>query len=243
MKSKLRPWAFGLILIALLTGCIPGTATSITGSGIVITREVDLIGFNKVAASHKFQVDIRQGEVFSVVIRIDDNLKKHLEVVKENSTLKIGLNPDRNYDIREATMEAVVTMPELTGISLSGISRSTVTGFRSTQALAVDVSGASSVSGNIEAGDARFNISGGSQVALTGSVEDVNIRASGSSEVDLTEFPVVDASVHASGASRVTVYASGQLETDASGGSRVYYLGDPELGRIHTSGGASLHRK
>jgi hypothetical protein len=243
MKSKLRPWTIGLILIALLTGCIPGTATSITGSGIVITREVDLTGFIKVAASHKFQVDIRQGEVFSVVIRIDDNLKKYLEVVKQDSTLKIGLDPDRTYDIQDATMEATVTMPELSGVSVSGVSRGTVTGFRSTHALAVDVSGASSLNGDIEAGDARFNISGGSQVALTGSVEDVNIRASGSSEIDLKEFPVVDASVHASGASRVTVYASGQLETDASGGARVYYLGDPELGTIHTSGGASLERK
>jgi hypothetical protein len=80
-------------------------------------------------------------------------------------------------------------------------------------------------------------------VTLTGSAEDVSIHTSGSSEVDLAEFLAVDADGHVSGASRVTVHASGQLNANASGGSRVYYLGDPTLGRPYTSGSASIQRK
>ena len=49
IKSKLIPWAFGLVLIALLAGCTPGSAISITGSGNVITREEDLTDFDRVA--------------------------------------------------------------------------------------------------------------------------------------------------------------------------------------------------
>jgi len=126
---------------------------------------------------------------------------------------------------------------------LSGISYGTVTGFRSSQALDVDLSGSSSLNGDIEAGDARFNVSGSSQVTLTGSAEGVSIHASGSSEADLSEFSAVDADAHVSGSSRVTVHASGRLDADASGGSRVYYLSDPMLGRTHTSGSASIQRK
>jgi hypothetical protein len=243
MKSKLRYWAFGLVLIALLVGCVPSNRISIIGSGDVITREVELTNFDRVAASQSFKVDIQQGESFSVVLRIDDNLEKYLEVVKQDSTLKIGLDPDWTYDIQDATMEASVTMPELSGVSVSGVGRGMVTGFRSTQALDVNVSGASSLSGDIEAGDVHFNISGSSQVILTGSAEDVSVDASGSSEVDLTEFPTVDADVQLSGASRVIVRASGQLDAEASGGSWVYYLGDPMLGKTHTSGGGSIQAK
>jgi len=96
MQDKLRIWALGLVLIVLLVGCTPSSAISITGSGNVITRTVDLTNFDRVAVSHAFKVDIRQGEAFSVVVRIDDNLEKYLEMGKQGSTLKIGFKPDRS---------------------------------------------------------------------------------------------------------------------------------------------------
>jgi len=80
-------------------------------------------------------------------------------------------------------------------------------------------------------------------VTLNGSAEDVSINASGSSELDLTMFPADDADVHTSGSSQVTVHASGRLDAEVSGSSRIYYLGDPTLGRTHTSGSASIERK
>ena len=58
----------------------------------------------------------------------------------------------------------------------------------------------------------------------------------------LGETPA-DANVEASGASEVTVNASGRLDADASGASDVYYLGSPILGRIDTSGASSVERK
>jgi hypothetical protein len=131
----------------------------------------------------------------------------------------------------------------LTGVSVSGVSSATITGFRSTLALEVNVSGISSLSGDIEAGDASIDVSGSSQLALTGSAEAVSIQASGSSVVELAKFTVVDADVHISGSSEVTVFASGRLDGEATGGSTIFYLGDPTLGRTHTSGGSSILAK
>ena len=54
------------------------------------------------------------------------------------------------------------------------------------------------------------------------------------------DFVVEDADVEVSGASRATVYVTGRLDVDASGASRVDYLGDPILGRIDTSGASSV---
>jgi hypothetical protein len=51
---------------------------------------------------------------------------------------------------------------------------------------------------------------------------------------------VADASVEASGGSEVTVNVSGRLDADASGGSRVFYLGSPALGKIDESGGSTV---
>jgi hypothetical protein len=229
------------LAVTLLAGC--SNAISIAGSGDLVTREEAIAGFDKVDASHSFKVEVRQGEAFSVIVRVDDNLVKHLRVVKQGSTLKIGLKPNRIYNIRRATMQAVVTMPELTGLDLSGASQARVTGFKSTQALDVDLSGASHLRGDIEAGNARFDLSGASEATLTGSAQDVTIDASGASEIDLTDFPVADAKIELSGGSEAIVKPSGRLDVNASGGSDIYYLGSPTRGEIDTSGGSSVKPK
>ena len=209
-----------------------------TGSGNVVTEEFDLTGFDKVDASYGFSVSISQGDTFGVEVSIDDNLVEYLRVEKQGSTLKIGLAPGRDYIGTGATAE--VTMPELTGLELSGGTRGTVSGFKSSRGLTVDVSGGSRLSGDIEAGDARFDVSGGSRVTLSGSAEDGMIDAAGASRVDLADFPVGDANVEASGASKVTVNASGRLDADASGASEITYLGSPALGTIDSSSGSSV---
>ncbi len=221
-----------------LSGLIPASGDVIQGSGTLVTEEFDLSGFDMVDVSHAARVTISQGDTFSVVVSIDDNVLEYLQVEKQGSTLKIGLDPRHNYRDTRATAE--VTMPELTGLALSGASRGTIGGFKSSRDLNVDASGASRLSGDIEAGDARFELSGASRVTLTGSAEDLVIGASGGSTVDLADFLVADANVEASGASDVTVNASGRLDVDASSGSRVTYLGSPTLGTIDSSSGSSV---
>jgi hypothetical protein len=259
MESKNRNvWIIVVVVLVVLCCCLLAAvgvaagwltkwavdwgAPSITGSGNIVTQEETFTGFDKVEVSNAFKVDIRQGETFNVVIRVDDNLVQYLEVVKRGSMLKIGLEPG-GHNVRNAIMEAEVTMPELTGLKLSGASHGTISGFKSTKALDVDVSGASRLRGDIEAGDARFDVSGASQVTLRGSAQDVKVNASGASTVELGSLPANDANVEASGASNVTVNVSGKLDAEASGASNVYYLGSPTLGRVKTSGASSVSRK
>ena len=237
-----------VVAVPLLTACCPipdlstlfGGDISITGSGNVVTRDFDLSGFDQVDVSHAFDVDISRGDTFGVVVRVDERVEEYLEVVKQGRTLKIGLTP-RSYSMEDVrTMEAEITMPELTGLELSGASRGIIGGFDSTEGLTVEVSGASHLMGDIQAGDVRFAVSGASRVTLSGSAEDVIIDASGASRVDLADFPVEDANVAASGASQVTVNASGRLDVNASGASQVKYLGSPSLGSVDASDSSSV---
>jgi hypothetical protein len=112
-----------LVLVALLAGC---GLVSTTGSGNVVTQEETITGFDTVEISQGFTVDISQGDAFSVVVRVDDNLVQYLRVVKQDSTLKIGL--DRNRSYKDATLQAEVTMPELTSLTLNSGSHATVSG-------------------------------------------------------------------------------------------------------------------
>jgi serine/threonine-protein kinase len=198
-----------LIVTTLLAGC--GLLSPISGSGNVVTQEEAITGFEKLDVSHGFNVDISQGDTFSVIIRADDNLIEHVRVVKEGSTLKIGLKPGRNYRLEDVTLEADITMPEL---------------------IVADLAGGSHLGGDIETGDVTLNLSGGSHVTLSGSAGDITVDASGGSHAKLAGLAVVDANVEATGGSHATVNSSGRLDAVARGGSHVTYLGSPSLGTM-----------
>lgn len=233
--------ALGVVLVAAL---VAGCATiSIEGSGNVVSTSEEFTGFDRVSASHSFEVEIHQSESYGVVVRVDDNIVQHLQVVMRGSTLEIGLKPGNTYNINDATLEAEVSLPELTGLELSGSSDATVTGFASLKDLTVELSGSSSLEGEIDAGDVRIEASGSSDVKLSGLVRDLTVNASGSSEIQLADFVVDDADIEASGGSEVMVNAGGTLTVNASGGARVTYLGNPTQGSVETSGGASVERR
>lgn len=228
--------------LVLLASCTP-PITIIRPSGNVVTQEPDLAGFDALEVSHSFRVDVTQGELFHVLLRVDENVLNHLDVRRQGDTLRIGLEPGVGYSTSDLLLEAEVTMPEVTGLVLSGASRTTLDGFRSSRRLEVNVSGASYLTGEIECEDAELEVSGASHVTLDGSAGDIRINASGASSVDLEAFPVDNARVQASGASNVTIDASGTLDAEASGASHIFYVGSPDLGDVDTSGASSVRPK
>jgi len=170
--------------LALFVSCTADNELiSINGSGKVVIQEETITEFDKVNVSDVFKVNIRQGDAFQVVIRIDDNLIQYLEVIKREKTLKIGLDDSHNYDVKKdyTTLQADVAMPGLIGLDLSLAGECTLTGFKSTKELDVKMSGTSTLRGDIEAGDVRFDVSWASGVVLSGSARDVAIDASESS--------------------------------------------------------------
>ena len=92
-----------------------------------------------------------------------------------------------------------------------------------------EASGASYISGDIEISGGIFNISGASVIDLEGYASDISIDASGASHADLASFSASNATVDISGASVANVNASGTIDGDVSGASRLTYLGDPAL--------------
>ena len=107
----------------------------------------------------------------------------------------------------------------------------------------LEASGASRVTGSIAAGDAEFDVSGASTVTLAGSANDIVVDASGASHVGLGDFPVNNAEVKLSGASRATVNLSGRLDVDLSGASNLSYIGEPTMGDISISGASTISSK
>ena len=210
------------------------------GSGDLETQKYDLEDFTSLDVSHAFQVTVTQSDSFSVSVTADDNVLEFVEVELRGNTLHIGI--DRAGGVN-ATLRATITMPQLRGIVASGASKVNISGFRSEAEVTLEVSGASTITGDLESGDVDLEVSGASTIELDGSAEDLVADVSGASRLQMDEFQVTDADLDISGASKVTVKLEGTLSADVSGASKLTYIGEPTLGDISVSGASTIQRE
>lgn len=254
-----------MVLIIVIAAAVVVSALYVTGTWPfrkTITREEDFTDFTIVDVGSAFHVEITQSNSFSIKIIANENVMDHIEVTKTDETLTIGI--EQGFQILAVTLRADITMPELHELRFSGATQGTATGFSSTHNLSLTLSGASSLNPDISAGylditvsgasrldgdltaseDAELIIEGASTVDLTGGAEDLQVGyCSGGSVLELTNFPVNDADVNVSGASTATVRLDGRLDADVSGASHLYYIGNPTMGDIVTSGDSTVSEK
>jgi len=263
MKKGLIPVIWVLTLAAILA--LPGCNGTI-GSGEVITEKKDFSNFTSLDISSAFEVDITQSSTYSVVISADESLFDYIEVSQTGSKLKILLSPRHiftDFTLGKRVLKAEISMASLHGLEISGASKGTVTGFKSASPLRVnasgatslklinivagdtecEVSGASKLTGNMTVGKADFIVSGASSMEVSGVANQMEIEVSGASRADLEEFRVGNVDVTLSGASEATVYVNEILNLEVSGASRLYFVGNPQLGETNISGASTIKHK
>jgi hypothetical protein len=208
-----------LIAIVFLLGLFPFGVT--VGSGNLQTQQENFSGFTAVNVNSGFRVHITYGSTYSVAVTSDDNLLDHIDVTQSGDTLTIRTKPA--FYLR-GTLRAEISMPDLQELQLSGGSNVVASGFN--------------VSHSFNVG-----LSGGSSITMDGSATDLVAECSGGSSLDFTNFAVHNADITFSGGSHGTINLDGRLDADLSGGSQLFYLGNPTLGDVNTSGGSSINPK
>ena len=230
-----------VVIVLLVSGLMVGCGAVLKGSGNLKTEEYSFSNFNKVEISSAFEFEISRSSAYSISITADDNVIEKVRVIQAGYTLKIYVEtlPMPAF----LTLKAVITMPELRGLYISGAAHGTISEFSSADDVDIRLSGASKVECNIIAGGADFNVSGASIVRLMGSAKDMVANVSGASHFHLDDFTVNSANVTISGASTGAVNVSGHLDANVSGASKLSYIGEPTMGTINTSGASALSKK
>ncbi|HSW58566.1 MAG TPA: head GIN domain-containing protein [Dehalococcoidales bacterium] len=247
----------GLIILAVgLVAAACVNFSAVTGTGPQVTRTYEHKDFSEIEISSAIRFDITHAENYSLVMSAPENLVNYLDIKKSGSTLIIRLKPGSysNSEIR-----ASITTPDLNSLTISGASRGSARGFVSKENLSincsgasqlevdimsgkaiVEISGASKLTGTLSSPDIRFNISGASKADIEGSAERSNLAISGASRFNSPSFKMKDCAVNVTGASNATIYASGTLDIDASGASKVVYSGNPEIRGLKVSGASRV---
>jgi hypothetical protein len=201
----------------LLVGLFP--SSRVVGSGDLRTQEVAQSDFMIVDVGSGFKVNITQASSYSLSITADDNMFDYIEVTKTGNTLSVGLESGVSY--QTSTLKAEITMPDLQEVQFSGGVNGTASGF-------------------VMSHDFRAELSGGSILRIEGEAGNLTATCSGGSRLELSEFGVTNASIDFSGGSQGTINVDGVLDADLSGGSLLFYIGNPTLGDINTSGGSNI---
>ena len=220
---------------------VRGWPGGLIGSGNLETEGYAFTDFTKVEISSTFQFEIEQSSSYNISITADDNIIDYVQVSQDGQTLRIRLGTVRWFG--PVTLRASVAMPQLLGLTVSGASRGDIYDFSSTEDVDITVSGASRVNGDITAGNIEFDISGASTIQLEGSANDMVAGVSGASRLNLGSFTVNNADINLSGASSGTVNLNGRLDANLSGASRLWYIGEPTMGDINTSGASTISKK
>ncbi len=268
MRKAIVPLILAAVLVvpAIFAGCELNGSGGTVAAEEVITEEKDFTDFTSVDVGSAFEVEITRSDSFSVVISADESLFDYVEVTRSGQELKIYLKPQHiftDFTMGAKTLKAEITMPALYELQLSGATSGTITGFSSTHDFDLDVSGASTleivnggfgdaafevsgasrVSGNMTATDIEIEVSGASSVELAGSAEDMVLDVSGASRADMTDFSLQNAEVELSGASEATLNVKGELDSELSGASRLYFYGNPDMGTPDVSGASTIKHK
>ncbi len=193
---------------------------AVRGSGNLVAENYEFEGFTKVEIANTFRADISRSDTFSVSVEADDNILELIEVTQDGDTLRLQL--ESGTTVTSATLQATIRMPEIESLDVSGASRATIAGFENADSLQARVSGASSAS-------------------LEGGGTEADLNASGASTLDLEDLLLEISHVTLSGASNGTVNVRDELgPVDASGASRLRYIGTPNLTGVDISGASQV---
>jgi hypothetical protein len=258
MKRLALAVALVLAVAAVLSGCIRIDRYADEGSRT--TREYDLTGFKKIEIGHAFQLEVAPSDNYSITVTAGDKFLEKLDVHLRGETLVFSLS-SWMFTFHESP-RAVVTMPELTGLDLSGATSGTAAGFATDEAFELKLSGASNLTMDLVTGPFRAEISGASRVSggltavstdlelsgasgfnVDGTGGDITLHVSGASRAELRDYAVNDVDADLSGASTAYLDTGGHLDASISGASRVTYTGQPAIGDLDITGGSSFRHE
>lgn len=201
--------------------------------------------FTGIKVSGGVALYISQGSEHAVAISSSDK-KYNDKVVTEvkNGILNIYLDKGawNGWNWKNTYIKAYVTVKDLEKLEASGASGVRIVEGINCSTLKVNLSGASTLKGEVKANVFKVDASGASVVTLSGKAANANIDFSGASVLRAIDFTVENCKVDASGASSLTINVTKQLDAEASGASSIKHKGNASVTNISATGASSIKK-
>lgn len=212
---------------------------SLTGNGNVKTETRDVGDFHAIRSSGSIDVEISEGDTYSVSVENDENILPVIVTEVQGGTLNIHYKS--NTSINSDHAKVYVTAPSLDKIISSGSADIMINDVvKNDRQIEISVSGSGNIKGGVDAPEISASIGGSGNVTLSGRTKNFNGKVSGSGDLNCGDLQSENTEVSVSGSGNAHVFASVTLKARASGSGDVYYRGNPPSPEIHTSGSGSV---
>ncbi len=174
-------------------------------AGEKLSKTYDLRDFSVIEISGAFKLDVEVGDDYSVRLTGPEEDMSRAEIALRDGTLRLGSRKHRGD--RDGIL-AVVTMPALDRLSVSGV-------------VDADIRG-------VDAGAFKINLSGVGEVTVSGRCGQLYARVSGVGELDARALQCASAEVSLSGMGEASVFARDVAKAEISGMGEINVYGSPK---------------
>jgi len=222
MKTKVSLWVLTLVFLGLHF------------SAFSETEERKVSAFTEISLRIPAKLYVEQGAVQKVTIDAKASVLNEIITEISDRTLVIRF-PAKNYIWKNLDPGAItihITVPEITGLTLSGSGDIYGKGTITSRIMDINVSG----SGNIDLADLQAErvkalISGSGNILLKGSksADEFNGTISGSGNIKAQNLEAKEVKVSISGSGNCSIRSNGQCNVRIAGSGNFYYSGDPSI--------------
>lgn len=205
-----------------------------------VERVVD--AFDGIDVSDAVEVSITYANTEQkVVVEANSNLHAYVLTDFVGGKLKIHLK-NKIVFLNNTTIKVHVTMPKMVYLKASGASEVSFSNQMVADHLDIDASGASEISGSLQAASTSITLSGASEINFQGASNLATFDLSGASKFESLNFHTNELNVDLSGASEAFVRVNNNLNLTASGASEFHYSGNCVIDVLSLTGSSTIHK-
>jgi hypothetical protein len=203
-----------------------------------IEKDITVTGFTKVFAIHGFNVIITKGNSFSIKAKGPSTYVNDIKLSVTNNMLDLQF--EHNWSNRPI-IDVIITLPNLIQVTLGDAGKAVVNGFENeNHVMRAVLSGASKCTFNGAPINVSFDLTGASQFDVNGATLNLYGSMSGGSRLNAYGLVADEVDIEANSGSEAHVKVVNVFFASATGGSRIYYKGDPAVKNTESSGGGQV---
>lgn len=228
------------MLLGALGGCAYGLGTGnvVKGSGILKTETVPVNNITALLFGGLGTVQIAQTGIETLTITAEDNILPQINAGMQGTTLNIHNQLDTTLQPTKPIIY-VLTVKDLSAITLSGVGSITTAQFKTTN-LSLSMSGAGNVGlSGLTVTQLSASLSGSGNVMLSGQAHSQDVTCSGVGSYDASSLASQTATMRLSGVGSAKVRVSDALDVTISGVGSLTYYGNPTVTK-HITGVGSV---
>jgi hypothetical protein len=229
---------FAASVSILIIGLAFGFPT-IKGNGDVITQQRDAIPFDNIETCCGIDVYITQANTYSIAVTTDANLQDKIKTTVSNSTLVISASGSNRFT--KARVD--ITVPNLKKIKSSSSADVFSAGELRFDNLTLEATSGADIKLDVISKFLKCSASSGSDIKLKGKTDVLLVDISSGADFEGIGLVATDGKIKASSGADATVRVTGEAEFDASSGSDIKYIGQPQNITRRSSSGADIKQK